>query len=255
MAPLAPGAAAILRRQPDDRRVGRPAPGAALREHAAGRLRYNLAPHPGSSFPEQERAMRSLRPVFLISLILASLGMAFSVVMLIWGPERIEVEGRSPAELLQSGDLVPLVVIPIVLLISALAIRPFFRILFPRRIKNAVSARARVTKVWDTGVSINDNPQVGLLLHVTPSMGAAFDAEAKTIVSRLSAAHVQPGITAEIQYDPLDPRHVQVVRLNLQETASGNAASRLEELRSLRDQRLITDEEYNLKRQEIIKSL
>lgn len=199
--------------------------------------------------------MKGLRPVFLVSLILAVLGMGFSVFMLIWGPERIEFEGRSPAELLESGELAPLIVIPIVLLISGFAMRPFFRILFPREIKNALTAQAKVLKVWDTGVSINDNPQVRLLLHVTPSMSAAFDAEAKTIVSRLSAARVQPGITAEIKYDPLDLRRVQIVTLNLKETASGGAASRLEELRSLRDRQLITEEEYNIKRDEIIKAL
>jgi len=204
---------------------------------------------------DKEREMKGLRPVLLVSLILAALGMGFSVFMLIWGPERIEFEGQSPVELLESGELAPLIVIPIVLLISVFTIRPFFRIIFPREIKNALTAQAKVMRVWDTGVSINDNPQVGLLLHVTPSTSPAFDVEAKTIVSRLNAARVQPGISAEIKYDPLDPRRVQIVTLNLKETASDGAASRLEELRSLRDRQLITEDEYNSKREEIIKAL
>jgi len=199
--------------------------------------------------------MKSLQPILLISLILAALGMGFSVVMLIWGPEGIEFEGRSPAELLESGELAPLIVIPIVLLISVLTIRPFFRIIFPRQIKNALTAQARVLKVWDTGVSINNNPQVGLLLHVTPSMSAAFDVEAKTIVSRLNAARVQPGITAEIKYDPLNPKRVQIVTLNIEAVGSGGAASRLEELSSLRERQLITEDEYTRKREEILRAL
>ena len=199
--------------------------------------------------------MKSLRPVLLLSLIIAVLGMGVTAFLLMWGPERIEFEGRSPAELLESGDIAPLIVIPLALIIGGLTLRPFFRLIFPREIKNALTAQARVMKVWDTGVSINDNPQVGLLLHVTPSTSAAFDVEAKTVVSRLSAARVQPGITAEIKYDPQDPRHVQIVTLNVEEIGSGGAADRLEELRSLWDRQLITEDEYNKKREEIIKAL
>ncbi len=199
--------------------------------------------------------MKGLRPVLLLSSIIAILGLGVTAFMLLWGPDRIQFEGRTPADLLESGDLTPLIVIPVALIISAFAMRPVFRLAFPAEIKNAVTAQARVMKVWDTGVSINDNPQVGLLLHVTPSMAAAFDVEAKTIVSRLNAALVQPGITAEIKYDPHDPKRLQIITLNVEEIGSGSAESRLEELKTLLDRRLITEDEYNKKREQIIKAL
>jgi len=199
--------------------------------------------------------MKGLRPVLLLSSIIAILGLGVTAFMLLWGPDRIQFEGRTPADLLQSGDLTPLIVIPVALIISAFAMRPVFRLAFPAEIKNAVTAQARVMKVWDTGVSINDNPQVGLLLHVTPSMAAAFDVEAKTIVSRLNAALVQPGITAEIKYDPHNPKRLQIITLNVEEIGSGSAESRLEELKTLVDRRLITEDEYNKKREQIIKAL
>ena len=199
--------------------------------------------------------MKGLRPVLLLSSIIAILGLGVTAFMLLWGPDRIQFEGRTPADLLQSGDLTPLIVIPVALIISAFAMRPVFRLAFPAEIKNAVTAQARVMKVWDTGVSINDNPQVGLLLHVTPSMAAAFDVEAKTVVSRLNAALVQPGITAEIKYDPHDPKRLQIITLNVEEIGSGSAESRLEELKTLLDRRLITEDEYNKKREQIIKAL
>jgi hypothetical protein len=199
--------------------------------------------------------MKSLRPVLLISSIIAILGLGFAAFMLFWGPDHIEFEGRTLADLLESGDLTPLIVIPVALIISAFAMRPVFRLAFPSEIKNAVAAQARVMKVWDTGVSINDNPQVGLLLHVTPSMSAAFDVEAKTIVSRLNAALVQPGITADIKYDPQKPKRLEIVTLNVEEIGSGGAESRLEELKTLLDRRLITEDEYNKKREEILKAL
>ena len=199
--------------------------------------------------------MKGLRPVLLLSSIIAILGLGVTAFMLLWGPDRIQFEGRTPADLLQSGDLTPLIVIPVALIISAFAMRPVFRLAFPAEIKNAVTAQARVMKVWDTGVSINDTPQVGLLLHVAPSMAAAFDVEAKTIVSRLNAALVQPGITAEIKYDPHDPKRLQIITLNVEEIGSGSAESRLEELKTLLDRRLITEDEYNKKREQIIKAL
>ncbi len=199
--------------------------------------------------------MKSLRPVLLISSIVAVLGLGFAAFMLFWGPDHIEFEGRSLGDLLESGDLAPIVVIPVALIIGAFAMRPLFRMAFPPEIKNGITAQARVMKVWDTGVSINDNPQVGLLLHVTPSMAAAFDVEAKTIVSRLNAALVQPGITADIRYDPQNPKRLEIITLNIEEIGSGSAASRLEELKTLLDRRLITEDEYNKKREQIIKAL
>jgi hypothetical protein len=199
--------------------------------------------------------MRGLRPVLLISSIITILGLGFAAFMMFWGPDRVEFEGRSLGDLIKSGDLTPFIVIPFVLIVSAFAMRPVFRLAFPAEIKNGVTAQARVMKVWDTGVSINDNPQVGLLLHITPSMSAAFDVEAKTIVSRLNAALVQPGITAEIKYDPQNPTRLQIITLNIEEIGSGTAESRLEELKALLDRRLITEDEYNRKREEIIKAL
>lgn len=199
--------------------------------------------------------MRGLRPVLLISSIITILGLGFAAFMMFWGPDRVEFEGRSLGDLIRSGDLTPFIVIPFVLIVSAFAMRPVFRLAFPAEIKNGVTAQARVMRVWDTGVSINDNPQVGLLLHITPSMSAAFDVEAKTIVSRLNAALVQPGITAEIKYDPRNPRRLQIITLNIEEIGSGTAESRLEELKALLDRRLITEDEYNRKREEIIKAL
>jgi hypothetical protein len=199
--------------------------------------------------------MKRVRTVLLISGVITILSLGVVAFMMLWGPDRIQFEGRSVAELLRSGELVPILVIPAVLIITAIAMRPVVRIAFPGEIKNGVTAQARVMKVWDTGVSINDNPQVGLQLHVTPSMSAAFDAEMKTIVSRLNAALVQPGITAEVKYDSQNPKRMQIVTLNVEEIGSGGAEARLEELKTLLDKRLITEDEYQEKREEIIKAL
>jgi hypothetical protein len=199
--------------------------------------------------------MRGLRPILLFSSILVILGLGFAAFMSIWGPDRIQFEGRSLGELLQSGEIIPLIVIPLAVIITAFAMRPVFRMAFPPQIKNGVTAQARVTKVWDTGVSINENPQVGLLLHVTPSMSAAFDVEAKTIVSRLNAALVQPGTTADVKYDPQNPKRLQILNLSAEGVGADSAEERLDELKRLLDRRLITEDEYHKKREEVIKAL
>jgi hypothetical protein len=112
-----------------------------------------------------------------------------------------------------------------------------------------------VLSVKDTGVSVNDNPQVSLMLEIKPRDRAVFQAEAKTLVSRLDAALVQPGISAEVVFDPTNPSRVQIANLDLKPVALNNAESRLRELDRLYNERLITGEEYRVKREEIIKGL
>ena len=141
------------------------------------------------------------------------------------------------------------------LVIMTVAMVPFFRTIFPGEIKNAVTTQAKVIKVWDTGVSINDNPQVGLLLEFAPPGGSPIQVQSKTIVSRLNAALVQPGVTAEIKYDPAKPTRLQVIKIHAESNAAEDTSARLEELEELRQKNLITELEYKQKREEIIKSL
>jgi hypothetical protein len=194
-----------------------------------------------------------------IALIVAGVGtiVALGVVAyaMFWGPDRLDLAGKSLSQLFEQGDLVPLVVIPVVLIISGIVIVPVLRTLFPSEIKNGVNAPARVLQVWDTGVTINDNPQVGLLLEVSPAGAMPFQARAKTIVSRLNVALVQPGVAAEVRFDPKKPQRLRILTLHVQGTSAADAATRMEQLNELRDKGLITESEYREKRQEILKSL
>jgi hypothetical protein len=200
--------------------------------------------------------MRSVRISFISSAIIALAGLGLGVYLMFWGPDRLQLEGRTLWQILvDDGVLLVLIMIPAVLIITIVLMLPFLRIIFPGEIKNAVTAQAKVLKVWDTGVSINDNPQVGLLLEVSPARGAPFQVETQTMVSRLNAGLVQPGIKADIKYDPKNTRRLQVVTLHVDGGGSGSAATRLEELNNLRDKALITEEEYREKREEILKAL
>ena len=205
--------------------------------------------------------MKSMRIAFILAGVSVIVSLGIVAFLLLWGPDHVELPGKSLPELFENGDLVPIIVIPAALLITAFAVRPFLRTIFPPVIKNGVTTQAKVLKVWDTGVSINDNPQVGLLLEINPFGGAPFQAEAKTLVSRLNTALVQPGVTAEVKYDPQKPQRLKVLTIHVGEAVSSQTAApsntevRLEELKNLREKGLITEEEYRQKREEILKAL
>ena len=73
-------------------------------------------------------------------------------------------------------------------------------------------AQAKILKIWDTGVTVNDNPQVGMLLTVYPEKNLApFQAETKKIISRLHIPQIQTGEMLTVKYNPYNPSEVAVV--------------------------------------------
>lgn len=74
--------------------------------------------------------------------------------------------------------------------------------------KTGVSAQATVLKVWDTGVTVNNNPRIGLLLQVTPPNGMPYKVETKILISRLETANYQPGISVPVKIDLDDKNKV-----------------------------------------------
>ncbi|MCA9991793.1 MAG: hypothetical protein H6666_17175 [Ardenticatenaceae bacterium] len=69
-------------------------------------------------------------------------------------------------------------------------------------------AQATILKMWDTGVTLNGNPQVGLLLQVQPAGHPPFQVETRSIVPRPALGQVQPGRELAIQYDPNNPANI-----------------------------------------------
>jgi hypothetical protein len=199
--------------------------------------------------------MKIARYAIFLSAIGVVVTIGYLVYQMLLGPDRLQVSGRNFSQLMQSGELLAIAIILVSVIISGVVMRPFLRILFPGEIKNGITAQARVLKVWDTGVTVNENPQVGLLLEVSPETGEPFQAETKTIVSRLNVAQVEPGIKAEVKYDPQKPQRLQLQTLHIKSPTTTKAAARMEELNELREKGLITEEEYRRKREEILKTL
>jgi hypothetical protein len=205
-------------------------------------------------FSSLEGMMNRMQMIYILLILMMLVGVGVVAYMMFWGPDHIVLTGRTLPELVENGELDHILIIPFLLLITCLAPLPFLRFVFPREVKDGIEAQAKVLKVWDTRVSINDNPQVGLLLEITPPGGSPFEVEVKTIVSRLNAGLVQPGITADVRYDPRKPKRMRVLDLHTG-NADSSAASRLEELNAMREKDLITAEEYEQKRSEILRDL
>ncbi len=203
--------------------------------------------------------MKTVRISLIVSAVGTIAGLGLVVYLMFWGPDHLDLAGKSLPQLLEDEEVLPaLIAIPVMLItliIGVVVMLPFLRIVFPGEIKNGVTAPGKVLKVWDTGVSINDNPEVGLQLEISPPNGRPFQADAKTVVSRLNVALVQPGVRADVKYDPQKPQRLQIETLHIDGATSNSATTRMEELNELRDKRLITEEEYRQKREEILKEL
>ncbi|GEM_PF-6195088 len=163
--------------------------------------------------------------------------------------------GNGRGEGINIEKMVPIVMVPIVLIVVILAMRPLMRQAFPPTIKNGITAEAEVLDVRDTGTTINDDPLVALQLEVRPSMAAAFQVEYKTLVSRLEVSQYRPGCKAVVLYDPANPKRMVLQSIDLSAVPAIDTEARLAALNQLREKGLVTAEEYQRKREEIIKAL
>lgn len=69
-------------------------------------------------------------------------------------------------------------------------------------------ADAVVLDIWDTGITVNNDPVVAFRLEVRPREGAPYEVETKARVSRLHVPQIQPGATLPVAIDPDDPKKV-----------------------------------------------
>jgi hypothetical protein len=72
-----------------------------------------------------------------------------------------------------------------------------------------VAARAVVLEVWDTGITLNNDPIVGMRVKVDRGDGSPYEATIpKSLVSRVDIPQVQPGRTVPVYVGPRDPARV-----------------------------------------------
>ena len=90
----------------------------------------------------------------------------------------------------------------------------FYRIFFKpmlnasRLQKTGISGKATILEVRDTGVTINNNPQVKLIVEIKNSFGQRYNATIRTLVSRLNPFAYQPGMEVPVKIDPKNEQNV-----------------------------------------------
>ncbi len=92
----------------------------------------------------------------------------------------------------------------------------FYRLFFKPMInanrlqKTGISGKATILEVRDTGVTINNNPQVKLILEVKNSFGQKYTAQCRVLVSRINPFAYQPGMEVPVKIDPKNEQNVVI---------------------------------------------
>jgi hypothetical protein len=70
-------------------------------------------------------------------------------------------------------------------------------------------AEAVVLDIWDTGITVNEDPVVGLRVEVRPADRPAYTAEIKkSLISRVHVPQFQPGSHVPVRIDRSNPMRV-----------------------------------------------
>lgn len=76
--------------------------------------------------------------------------------------------------------------------------------------KNGIPGKATIREVRDTGITVNNNPQVKLVLDVKNSFGQIYSVTIRTLVSRINPGMFQPGMVVPVKIDPKNEQNVVI---------------------------------------------
>lgn len=118
------------------------------------------------------------------------------------------------AAVLMTADSAGLyITVGILVIIGAMAFL-FYKLLFGpmlnanRLQKTGLSGTAKILEVKDTGVTINNNPQVKLKLEVKNSLGQKYITDCRVLVSRINPNSFLPGMEIPVKIDPKNEMNV-----------------------------------------------
>jgi uncharacterized membrane protein len=185
------------------------------------------------------------------------LSVAASAYMMFLGPTRIDLAGKTIQEMLDSGAIFGAAAGAFSLIIVIIVMVSLYRTMNPTEIKNGIKVRGEITEVSDTGTTLNENPQIKLVIDFKKNDGTPCQGSVKTIVSRLNAALVRSGCKVDIKYDPNKPERIQLVQVYLAESAAPETdlVQRLSDLQDLCTKGLITEDDYQRRKEEILKEV
>ena len=73
--------------------------------------------------------------------------------------------------------------------------------------KTGIAATARILKIEETDIAVNNNPQIKLIMSVTGE-GGVYTTSCKTIVSKFKPIPYETGTEVNIKIDPNDEKNV-----------------------------------------------
>lgn len=76
--------------------------------------------------------------------------------------------------------------------------------------KSGISGKATILEVSDTGITINNSPQVKLKLEVKNSFGKKYTIETRALVSRLNPGAFKAGMEVPVKIDPKNEQNVVI---------------------------------------------
>ena len=71
-----------------------------------------------------------------------------------------------------------------------------------------IPGKAKILEVHETNITINNNPQVKLVMELKNNVGEIYTTACKTIVSKLRPVHFQPGKEVNVKIDPKNEKNV-----------------------------------------------
>jgi hypothetical protein len=75
--------------------------------------------------------------------------------------------------------------------------------------QTGLPAWATILRIWDTGITLNDDPVIGMEVEVRPEEGEPFRAVIqKSLISRIAIPQFQPGKEVAVRYDPQDSTQI-----------------------------------------------
>ncbi len=90
-----------------------------------------------------------------------------------------------------------------------------------RLMATGLPGKATITSVSDTGVTVNNNPQVKLTLDVKGNLGQRYTTTIRTLVSRINPFVYQPGMEVPVKIDPKNEMNVII------DTSGGDTSTRV----------------------------
>jgi hypothetical protein len=171
-------------------------------------------------------------------LIIGAAGVVVGVLVALWA----SIAAHSPVDI-----VITLVMTGVVFLALRRTMSPLFRT--SKLSQTGVPAEASILKVSDTGATVNQQPEIELLLEVRPKSGARYETTTKTVVSRLQAAWYIPGARVGVRVDPRNPNRVAITdRLDVKGGGEAEKATGTEAPDHARAMALATAmDEYNQK--------